>query len=165
LAREIEVALAAELPAELPSGAATDLACGFADTIFVQSGMVVDLNVWTDRRADGVPAPWASLLLTTRVVEGGRFGRKVRDWNDRATLMAWREQWAAIANSALAAHGFAVTLDHRSNAARGIALEPQNKIGAASLRRARAGEVMERVEEHVEIARRNAARIAGRSIG
>jgi MobA/MobL family len=139
LAREIEVAL----PAELPSGAATDLAGGFADAIFVQSGMVVDLNVWTDRRADGAPAAWASLLLTTRVVEGGRFGRKVRAWNDRATLMAWREQWAAIANSALAAHGFAVTLDHRSNAARGIALEPQNKIGAASLRRARAGEVME----------------------
>ena len=160
LAREIEVAL----PAELPSVAATDLACGFADAIFVQSGMVVDLNVWTDRRADGAPAPWASLLLTTRVVEGGRFGRKVRAWNDRATLMAWREQWAAIANSALAAHGFAVTLDHRSNAARGIALEPQNKIGAASLRRARAGEVMERIEEHVEIVRRNAARIAGRSI-
>jgi hypothetical protein len=78
--------------------------------------------------------------------------------------MAWREQWAAIANSALAAHGFAVTVDHRFNAARGIAVEPQNKIGAASLRRARAGEVTERVEEHVEIARRNAARIAGRSI-
>jgi len=48
-----------------------------------------------------------------------------------------------------------VRIDHRSNAARGIELEPQNKIGPAGARRKIRGEDAERTAEHREIARRN----------
>ena len=138
---------------------AIELAREFASVVFVHAQMVCDLNVWADYRADGMSTPWASLLLATRPVVDGGFGLKERLWNGRATLVAWRERWVVIANESLLRHGFPATLDHRSNAARGLDLEPQNKIGAAALRRARAGERMERVDEHREIARRNAARL------
>jgi len=91
--------------------------------------------------------------LTTREIADGGFGLKVRAWNDRVELMARREQWAAIANRELAVHGFPACLDHRSYAERGIDLEPRNKIGDAALRRARAGEAMERVDERAAIER------------
>lgn len=157
LAREIQVAL----PAELPVQANVILAQIYAEEVFVKSGMVVDLNVWLTSVYTGPIRPWASLLLTTRNVTPEGFGLKVRAWNDRAQLIFWRRQWAEICNAGLAAHGFPATLDHRSNFARGIDLEPQNKIGAAARRRSQAGEVMERVVEHQEIAKRNLERKRG----
>ena len=154
LAREVEIAL----PFELSQSKSIDLARTFASFTFVGRGMAVDLNVWAARGADEAPRPWASLLLTTREIHNGTFGKKVRLWNSRGELVAWRREWAEAANRVLAQRGLPAELDHRSNAARGIAVEPQNKIGPAAMRRARAGEDMERVEEHDAIARRNAAR-------
>ena len=154
LAREIQVAL----PAELPLQADVTLAQTYAEEVFVKSGMIVDLNVWLASADEEPLRPWASLLVTTRNVTQEGFGFKVRAWNDRAKLISWRGQWSEICNAGLAAHGFPATLDHRSNFARGIDLEPQNKVGAAARRRSRAGEVMERVVEHQEIAKRNLER-------
>ncbi len=65
-----------------------------------------------------------------------------------------------MANACLSAHGHPARIDHRSYAERGIALEPQNKIGPNAARRAARGEPSERVDEHRAIARRNAERFA-----
>ena len=70
-----------------------------------------------------------------------------------------------MANICLAAHGHAARIDHRSHAERGIALEPQNKIGPNAARRAARGEPSERVDENRAIARRNTERSAGRAVG
>ena len=157
LAREIQVAL----PAEWPVQANVNLAHTYAEEMFVSSGMIVDLNVWLTSADEGLVRPWASLPVITRNVNPEGSGFKVRAWNDRAQLVSWRRQWAEFCNAGLAAHGFLATLDHRSNFARGIDLERQNKIGAAARRRSQAGEVMERVVEHQEIARRNLERKRG----
>ncbi|WP_264996442.1 MobA/MobL family protein, partial [Kozakia baliensis] len=59
----------------------------------------------------------------------------------------------------LAALDLDMRIDHRSFAARGIDLEPQNKIGPAGARREQRGEDAGRVAEHLAIARRNGARL------
>jgi len=105
----------------------------------------------------GVPvAPWS---------EQAGFGLKERAWNDRALLRVWRERWAEMANARLAELGHDQRIDHRSHKARGLDLEPQNKIGPAAARRARQGEDAgrsERADEHRAIARSNGARLLAR---
>ncbi|AZV40573.1 Ti-type conjugative transfer relaxase TraA [Komagataeibacter xylinus] len=87
------------------------------------------------------------------------FGAKERSWNDRDLLLTWRERWASLANERLAELDLDVRIDHRSFAAQGIDLEPQNKIGPAGSRRPERGEPCERVADHLEIARRNGERL------
>ena len=69
-----------------------------------------------------------------------------------------------MANTCLTAHGHPARIDHRSHAERGIALEPQYKIGPNVARRAARGEPSERMDEHRTIARRNAEWSSGRAI-
>src|SRR3954466_13900470 len=56
--------------------------------------------------------------------------------------------------------GHEVRIDHRSFKEQGLALEPQNKIGPAGMRREERGEAAERAVEHRRIAQRNGERIA-----
>jgi Ti-type conjugative transfer relaxase TraA len=91
--------------------------------------------------------------------ERAGFGLKERAWNDRGLLGLWRERWAEMANARLVELGHDMRIDHRSNAARGLELEAQNKIGPAAARRARQGEDGERTAEHRAIARRNGERL------
>ncbi|MZZ28605.1 MobA/MobL family protein, partial [Escherichia coli] len=42
------------------------------------------------------------------------FGKKERSWNDRKMSVIWRESWASMANSYLAAAGSSERIDHRS---------------------------------------------------
>ena len=79
--------------------------------------------------------------------------------------LQWRRLWALMANICLTAHDHPARIDHRSYAERGIALESQNKIGHNAARRAARGEPSERVDENRAIARRNAERPAGRTVG
>ena len=78
-------------------------------------------------------------------------------------LEHWRERWADHANERLAELDIDARIDHRSLEAQGIALEPQNKIGAPAKRievgHARAKESRPTRREHREIARGNGARI------
>jgi len=160
LAREVEFALPAEL---LPHQAAA-LARDYVRAAFVAQGMAADLNVHWALRPDEQPKPYAQVLLTMRRIGAEGFGFKERAWNDRAAALRWRQLWAVMANICLAAHGHSARIDHRSHAERGIALEPQNKIGPHAARRAARGEPSERVDEHRAIARRNAGRPAGGAI-
>ena len=160
LAREVEFAL----PAELSPEQASALAHSYVRTTFVAAGMVADLNVHWPPPIDGQVKPYAQALLTLRRAGLSGFGLKERAWNERATALRWRQSWAEMANAFLAAHGYAARIDHRSHAERGIALEPQNKIGPNAARRARRGEPSERVDEHRAIAQRNQERITGSDI-
>ncbi len=157
VAREVEFAL----PFELTQEQLVALACAYVQAAFVADGMMADLNVHWAVREDGQAKPYAQVLLTCRRFGPEGFGLKERAWNDRATALGWRRLWAEMANACLAAHGHAVRIDHRSHVERGIALEPQNKIGPNAARRARRGEGSERVDDHAAIARRNAERGAG----
>ena len=120
--------------------------------------------------ADGAAGRLARLMAAARLRDGLRrhdaalseqagFGLKERAWRDKALLRIWRERWAELVNARLAELGHDVRIDHRSNAARELDLEPQNKIGPAGARRAARGEDAERADEHRAIARRNGERL------
>ena len=155
LSREVEFAL----PRELDRVEGIRLARDFVEREFVARGMVADLNVHWDIGADGEPKPHAHVMLTTREVEGGAFGAKVRDWNHTDLLGHWREAWAGHVNARLAQLDIDARIDHRSLEAQGIELEPQHKIGPAASRMAAQGLEVERVAEHRAIARANGERL------
>ena len=155
LAREIEIAL----PRELTKTQAIELARDFVQEQFVAAGMIADLNVHWGRTADGEDQPHAHIMLTMREVGLDGFGKKARDWNRTELLVGWRQRWAEMANERLAEFGYDLRIDHRSQAAQGIELEPQNKIGPAGARREARGEDAERAAEHAAVAGRNGARI------
>jgi len=160
LAREIEFAL----PREMTQAQAIELARDFVKAVFVDRGMIADLNVHWDIGADGEAKPHAHVMLTMReIVVGGdgnaTFGAKMRDWNRTELLTHWREAWADHANQRMAELDIDARIDHRSLAAQGIDLEPQSKIGAAASRMAGEGLSPERLAEHANIARSNGEKI------
>ncbi|NBC88527.1 MAG: Ti-type conjugative transfer relaxase TraA, partial [Alphaproteobacteria bacterium] len=155
LARELEFAL----PRELTQAQAVELARDFVQAEFVDRGMIADLNVHWDRTGDGLPQPHAHVMLTMRSVGEDVFGPKVREWNRTDLLEHWRERWAAFANERLAELDIDARIDHRSLEAQGIALEPQDKIGASAQRILGEGGEADRAEMHRAIARENGTRI------
>jgi Ti-type conjugative transfer relaxase TraA len=160
LAREVEFAL----PREMTQAEGIELARDFVRGEFVDRGMIADLNVHWDMAEDGIPKPHAHVMLTMRAVDENGFGQKMRDWNRTEMVERWRERWAELANERLAELDIDARIDHRSLEAQGIALEPQNQIGAPAKRiedRRIEGEGIEadRAEMHREIARGNGARI------
>lgn len=155
LAREVEFSI----PREMTQAQGIALARDFVREQFVERGMVADLNVHWDIGEDGLAKPHAHVMLSTRSVDENGFGAKERSWNDKELLLTWRGRWASLANERLAELDLDVRIDHRSFAAQGIDLEPQNKIGPAGSRRPERGEPCERVADHLEIARRNGDRL------
>ncbi|MBI5321592.1 Ti-type conjugative transfer relaxase TraA [Bradyrhizobium sp.] len=161
LAREVEFAL----PREMTQAQGIELARDFAQSEFVDRGMIADLNVHWDLGTDGMPKPHAHVMLTMRSVDENGFGPKVRDWNRTEMVERWRERWAELANERLAELDIDARIDHRSFEAQGIALEPQSQIGAPAQRIEARGiedegiEAADRAEMHREIARNNGARI------
>jgi Ti-type conjugative transfer relaxase TraA len=160
LAREVEFAI----PREMNEVQGIELARDFAQSEFVGLGMIADLNVHWDMAEDAMPKPHAHVMLTMRAVDGNGFGPKVRDWNRTEMVERWRQRWAELANERLAELDIDARIDHRSLEAQGIALEPQNQIGAPAKRiedRGIEGETTEadRAAMHREIARGNGARI------
>ena len=98
-------------------------------------------------------------MLTMRAGDENGFGPKVRDWNRTEMVERWRQRWAELANERLAELDIDARIDHRSLEAQGIALEPQNQIGAPAQRIDGEGIEADRAEIHREIARGNGARI------
>lgn len=92
-------------------------------------GVLANFHLDTDEETGERKPHCHVLLLTRRLEENGLAALKERAWNAKAQAMQWREQWAAYANFHLQMHGFEARIDHRSNAARGIELEPQPKLG------------------------------------
>ena len=129
LARDIVLAI----PHELTPAARLALVRGFVLAAFVSDGMVADIAVHEPSRRGEADQRnhHAHILLTMRAIEGEKFGAKVRAWNDKAKLEAWRVAWAEHVNRALEQAGETARVDHRSLAARGIDRLPQPKLGPA----------------------------------
>ena len=160
LSREVEFAI----PREMNQQHGIELACDFVQREFVDQGMVADLNVHWDIGADGLAKPHAHVMLTMREIVIGEdgeaaFGAKVREWNATSHVEQWRERWASHVNERLAELDIDARVDHRSLAAQGIDLEPQDKIGPAASRMDGRGLEAERIAEHRAIAQRNGERI------
>ena len=109
------------LPRELDAQAQIALMQGYVRVSFSDRGMVADWVIHD--KSDG--NPHAHIMLTTRDLGAADWGRKRRDWNARDVLADLRSDWAQHANLALERAGFNERIDHRSNHARGIYLEPR----------------------------------------
>jgi len=156
LARTVELAL----PVELNMEQRMTLLREFAQTAFVDLGMIADIALIADDAN-----PHATIMLTMREVTRNGFGFKDKSWNDRSNVYKWRKTWADIQNKKLEEAGFDVRVDHRSYLERGIDLEPQIKIGYAAkylpgdndfLKSTRG---LDRLEEYQRIRRENGERI------
>ncbi|WP_027360805.1 MobQ family relaxase, partial [Desulforegula conservatrix] len=151
LAREIQVAL----PIELTNEQKKNLIKEFAKDNFVEKGMIADVCL------HGISGenPHAHIMLTMRDITAEGFGQKNRDWNRKEHLLKWREGWAKYANNHLALAGHEVTIDHRSNADRGIPLEPQPKLGPLKHMSPEDKAETDRMQEYLETCRRNGEKI------
>src|SRR5512147_2949396 len=129
-----EIRKDAQLAREVTQAQGIELARDFAQSEFVDRGMIADLNVHWDMAEDGMPKPHAHVMLTMRAVNENGFGQKVRDWNRTEMVERWRRRWAELANERLAELDIDARIDHRSLEAQGIALEPQSQIGAPAKR-------------------------------
>jgi ATP-dependent exoDNAse (exonuclease V) alpha subunit len=155
VAREIQVTLPAELPAERR----LEMARIFSQEVADHYKVAVDLAVH-DPRPSGDPRNFhAHLLMTTREVTPAGLGAKTgldistRDRvrfgmpNLSQEFTAIRERWATITNEALRAANLEARVDHRSLAAQGIDREPKPYIPFAAIKTERSGQRSEVAEE------------------
>lgn len=139
-AREVEVALPVEFSRELQQ----EVLKQFCQDNFVSQGMVADVNVHD--KGDG--NPHAHIMLTTRNIENQQFAKKNREWNDKARLQAWRENWAVVCNQYLEEQN---KIDHRSFEDQGKEALPQIHEGYAARKRLKQGKTSERIEHNAKI--------------
>ncbi|HAI2346100.1 TPA: MobA/MobL family protein [Escherichia coli] len=105
-ARYFDVAI----PAVLNNDDKKRLVLEYCQKNFVDKGMIADI-AFHDLDSDN---PHAHVMLTLKTIGPEGFGKKERSWNDRKMSVLWRESWASMANSYLAAAGSSERIDHRS---------------------------------------------------
>ena len=110
VAREVRVAL----PDELTHAQRVALVRDYAQTQFVDRGMVADIALHAPGRAGDERNHHAHILLTTCEVDADGFTTKNRDWNKVEVLEGWREAWARDSNAALERAGVEDRVDHRT---------------------------------------------------
>jgi hypothetical protein len=129
VAREFEVALPAELPAE----ARRQLALDFAKELADREGCAVDVAIHEPSKGGDNRNHHAHILRTTRKVEAEGLGAKLdtekAGRNRAADLEAVRARWAELTNERLRQHGIDASVDHRSLKAQGIDREPTQHLG------------------------------------
>ena len=166
LAREVEIAL----PAELSREEQTRLVREYCSSQFVSKGMIADFNL----HDTGGGNPHAHILLTMRPLDekgawlpkskkeyvldengerirlsSGRYKtRKVDlvDWNNRENAEVWRRAWADLANEFLAQNNRPERIDHRSYQRQGIDQIPTVHVGVSATQMEKKGIVTERGE-------------------
>jgi ATP-dependent exoDNAse (exonuclease V) alpha subunit len=171
LAREIEIAL----PAELTKEQNIALAREYCKAQFVFAGMCADICIHD--KSDG--NPHAHIMLTLRPMdERGEWAAKSRkeyltdengerlrlkngnyktrkisttDWNEQTKAEEWRAAWAQSVNAALAGQGIAERVDHRSYKRQGIEQIPTVHMGVAAAQMERKGIRTERGNKNREI--------------
>jgi ATP-dependent exoDNAse (exonuclease V) alpha subunit len=155
VAREIELAL----PYELQPHERVDLVRDFVASEFVALGMVADI-AWhrPDRRGDR-RNHHAHVMLSLRPVTSEGFGLKARAWNETELLEHWRTAWSDAVNQALATRGHGTRVDHRSYADRGLALEPEPKMGPTATAIERRGRRSHSGDDRRAVKARNRARM------
>jgi hypothetical protein len=129
VAREIEISL----PHELPQLAQIALAQQMSRWLVDRYSIAVDCAVHAPGKGKDTRNVHAHLLLTTRVLTPVGLSEKTRVLDDKKSgpveVEAIRERWALLCNSALARHGVAAQIDHRSYERRGIARVPTMHVG------------------------------------
>ena len=130
LARQFDVALPDEL--DLPASIA--VLRRFASEIFCVAGFAADLTLIEMGDTPRGKRHHGYVLIPTRPIVDGMFGRKPREWNSRVKLLEIRAAWAMMLNDKFAALGYDVRVDHRSNEERGIDAPPVKHIGMARKR-------------------------------
>ena len=154
LAREIELAL----PAELTREQNVILVREYVQRHFVERGMCADICVHD--KNDG--NPHAHVMLTMRPIEmDGTWGAKAHkvngrkiptvDWNDRTKAETWRSAWAEAVNAVLEKQKISERVDHRSYERQGIQQLPTVHMGVAATQMERRGIVTERGNINREI--------------
>ncbi|HBU9428133.1 TPA: MobQ family relaxase [Klebsiella pneumoniae] len=98
------------IPTELNNDDKKRLVLEYCQKNFVDKGMIADI-AFHDLDSDN---PHAHVMLTLKTISPDGFGKKERSWNDRKMSVLWRESWASMANSYLAAAGSSERIDHRS---------------------------------------------------
>ena len=106
VAREVRVAI----PRELRQEERRKLVGDFAQSAFVDRGMVADIAYHGGKGEN----PHAHIMLTTRKLTQEGFGQKDRSWNSKELLASWRKGWAEHANQALERAGRGERIDHRT---------------------------------------------------
>jgi ATP-dependent exoDNAse (exonuclease V) alpha subunit len=173
-AREIEIAL----PAELPREEQINLAREYVQQ-FVDRGMCADFNIHDKRDGN----PHAHIMLTTRPINpDGSWGAKSKkeyildrhgqrimlpsgeyksrkisavDWDNRENAELWREAWAKIINRELEKRGLEL-VDHRSYERQGLDLEPTRHLGPTAAQMEKEGHPSYLGDVNREIEGRNA---------
>ena len=125
LSREVMVAL----PAELSHDQKEALTREYVQAEFVSQGMIADIG-YHDFDSHN---PHAHIMLTMRSVDEDGFGKKRREWNQRAEIERHRQAWAEYTNRALERAGYDERIDHRSLKEQGVEREPQIHLGAKVL--------------------------------
>jgi hypothetical protein len=157
LAKSVIIAL----PAELSIEQNIDLLRAFvAEHLVSQEGLVCDAAIHNQPDKNGSPQPHAHLLFPTRSLSAdGTWSKKLRHLDKKAFLHKTRQAWERCANTHLERAGREERIDHRSNRARGIDLEPSIKVGPAASRREAKGLASARVQANRAIAYRNGERL------
>lgn len=152
LAREIEVALPAELDLEQQRQLVRD----WVAATFTPSGAVVDVAIHHDKDDRN---PHAHLMTSMRSIgPEGWSKQKLRQWEERSAVTEWRASWADHVNQALERAGHEACVDHRSYAEQDAHLpeelrrEPTRKVGPWAKGR-------DRDRENRAIAERNRSRL------
>ena len=110
LAREVTVAL----PHELTDTQRSELVRSFAQSAFVDRGMIADVAIHAPGKEGDQRNHHAHIMLTTRTIGADGFEGKDRSWNSKELLEDWRESWADHANSYLREIEVVREIDHRS---------------------------------------------------
>lgn len=161
VAREFEIALPADLPAEERRRLATD----FAREIVERHGCAADVCIHAQGKEGDNRNHHAHILLTTRSLGADGFTKKTRELDDRKTgeVERWRQRFAELQNDRLQQAGSEARVDHRTLEAQGINREPTRHRGPAvsgMVRRGVNSDVVRRMGEEA-----NARLFAARELG
>lgn len=147
-AREVEIAL----PAELTQEQRRELATDFAKSIVEKYGVAADVAIHEPSRKGDQRNHHAHILLTTRIVSSAGFEAKsdleLKDKDLRAQgkpsgreqIEALRADWAAMCNSALERAGHNERVSEKSLAEQGIDREATVHLGPSATAMERRGE-------------------------
>ncbi len=164
VAREIEVSLPHELSPEDRLALVRD----FSRSLAERFGVAVDFAIHAPHAPTDERNHHAHLMLTTRRVEKDGLGEKsVLEWENKKLLAQGlpttheqlrmlRIDWEQQANLHLAKAGLDLRIDHRSHAARGLAIEPTQHMGVHATQMERRGKDVSRTRLESEASLRNA---------
>jgi hypothetical protein len=103
LARDFTIALPHELTKEQRERLAKDFARYLA-----RKGMVVDFAIHTPEAGTDERNFHLHMMVTLRDIKGDGFGNKNRTWNERESLIEWKDKWSEMGARALERYGFEV---------------------------------------------------------